>query len=71
MKCGKCEFARIDLKDDEDVYYCPFDNMFAFHSGEECHHPHERTEKLSNYKNRVIGVDLNHAESEVEDGNVS
>lgn len=42
MKCGECEFARIDLKDDEDVYYCQFDNKFAFHSGEECHHPYER-----------------------------
>ena len=42
MKCGKCEFARINLKDDEDVYYCPFDNKFSFHSGEECHHPYER-----------------------------
>jgi len=30
------------LKDDEDVYYCQFDNKFAFHSGEECHHPYEQ-----------------------------
>ena len=42
MKCGKCEFSRIDTKDDEDVYYCLFDNKFAFHSGEECHHPYEQ-----------------------------
>ena len=42
MKCGKCEFTRIDPKDDEDIYYCQFDNKFAFHSGEKCHHPYER-----------------------------
>ena len=56
MKCGKCEFARIDLKDDEDVYYCKFDNKFAFHSGEECHHPYEQKveqEWLSHRKVRI------------------
>ena len=55
MKCGKCEFARIDLEDDEDVYYCKFDNKFAFHSGEECHHPCERQKILSHRKGAIRG----------------
>jgi len=38
MKCGECIFARTDDNDDEDIYGCPFDLFYCFHSGEECCH---------------------------------
>ena len=30
-------------EDDSDIYDCPFEFQYAFHSGEECHHPKEYT----------------------------
>ena len=41
MKCGDCPEARTNPNDDEDIYYCPFDKDYAFHSGEECTHVEE------------------------------
>lgn len=39
MKCRRCVFASVDLNDAEDIYYCPFDDKMAYHSGDKCQHP--------------------------------
>ncbi len=39
--CGDCRYATTDPDDDEDIYFCPFDKEFAFHSGEPCSHEEE------------------------------
>ena len=39
MTCEECLLSYVDLKDDEDIYYCPFDLKHCFHSGEKCHYP--------------------------------
>ena len=42
MVCGKCPYSTVDFRDDEDVYYCPFEVgrpiSFVFHSGTPCAH---------------------------------
>ena len=39
MICGECFLARTNPNDDEDIYSCPFDLSYCFHSGEKCHYP--------------------------------
>ena len=43
LKCGDCPYARTDPDDNEDVYYCPFDKKYCFHSGDKCTHEEART----------------------------
>ncbi len=41
MNCGECPLARTNPKGDEDIYYCPFDHEYVFHSSTPCHHQEE------------------------------
>ena len=54
MICTDCIFAYTDPNDDEDIYYCPFDNDYCFHSNEKCHYP-----KMYNHMIRKLRPKLN------------
>ena len=63
MICANCIFAYTDPNDDEDIYSCPFNNEYCFHSNEKCHYPkmyngmiRELRSQLNLYKHTRIAL---------------
>ena len=53
MTCTECLFAHTDPDDDEDVYSCPFDLRFCYHSGEKCHYPQDYSKLVILLRNKL------------------
>ena len=71
MICTDCIFAYTDPNDDQDIYSCPFDHEYCFHSNEQCHYPREYRYYLQlcreEYKLYDIVSEAEKAEEELHD----